>query len=261
MARRRLLELALGVLAAVVVAQAALLGFLMVRSSWQRKVSGTAVIRGRLLAEAAGCFGCHGPGGARPIPNPGSTSGEVPGWVGGTWMMWNRSEEDVRGWIAEGHPVGRAPDPGALIQMPAYGERLSAREIDDLTAYVLSVSLFGWPQDPRVAQGREVAVRFGCFGCHGPEGRGLTANPGSLKGYVPPWDGDDYSELVRDDEEFRQWVRNGITDRFRANPAARRILTSQAIPMPAYGDRVTPEEIEALLAYVRWVRENPRGRP
>lgn len=244
--------------ALVALAEAAVLAILLVRSSWQREVAATPVVRGREIAERMGCFGCHGPGGERPIPNPGAKGGEVPRWGGGMWMMYNRDEEDVRAWIRDGRPAGRAPDENALISMPAFGERLSEAELDELTAYVLAVSQFGWPEDERVAEGREVAVRFGCFGCHGPEGRGLVANPGSLKGYVPPWDGDDYAELVRSDEELRQWVRNGISDRFRANPAARRILEAQAIPMPAYGDRISDDELDALAAFIAWVRAHPR---
>jgi len=52
--------------------------------------------------------------------------------------------------------------------------------------------------------GKDAAWRLGCFGCHGPEGRGLLANPGSFTGYVPAWDGPDYAELVHDQQEFRQ---------------------------------------------------------
>lgn len=228
------------------------------RGRWAERAAGTPVANGRKIAERMGCFGCHGAGGARPIPNPGAKGGEVPGWPGGTWMMWNRSESDVREWIANGHPSNREPDRGALLAMPAYGARLTARQLDDVVAYVLAVSQFGWPEDPKVADGREAAVKLGCFGCHGPEGRGLVENPGSFKGYIPPWEGDDYLELVRDDSEFRQWVRNGISDRFRGNPAARVFLERQPIPMPAYGERVSDADLEALLAYVQWVRANPR---
>ncbi|HEV7517049.1 MAG TPA: hypothetical protein VGR07_12180, partial [Thermoanaerobaculia bacterium] len=92
----------------------------------------------------------------------------------------------------------------------------------------------------------------------GPEGRGLVADPGSLKGYVPTWDGPDYPDLVRSDAELRQWVKNGTPDRFRANPAARHILETEALKMPAFGERIKDEEVEALLAYVKWVRGHPR---
>ena len=61
----------------------------------------------------------------------------------------------------------------------------------------------------------------------------MTPNPGSLWGHIPGWDGEEYAELVRDEEEFRQWVRHGISDRLREGPAARRILEHQVIGMPA----------------------------
>ncbi len=258
MSPRRLLTAALGLL---LLGETALLAFLLVRERWQARVGETPVARGRELAERMGCFGCHGPGGRAPIPNPGAAAKSVPNWGGGTWMMYNDDPSDVAAWIRDGHPADRAPDPGALIRMPAYGELLSDRELADLTAYVLTVSQFGWPQEPGVAEGREVAVRLGCFGCHGPEGRGLVANPRSFKGYVPPWDGPDFPELVRDRSEFDQWVREGISDRFAANPAARAFLERQPIPMPAYGDRTSDADLDALWAFVEWIRAHPRTGP
>jgi mono/diheme cytochrome c family protein len=232
--------------------------FSLTRSTWQRAALDTPVQRGRVVALRTGCFGCHGDGGGQPIANPGAKGGEVPGWTGGTWMMWNRNENDVREWILKGRPVHREPDPEALIKMPAYESRLTPQEVDDLVAYVLAVSHFGVIDDEAAANGHEVAYRSGCFGCHGPEGRGLVMNPGSFKGYVPPWDGPDFAELVRDDDELRQWIRNGASDRFLANPIARRILQSQAIAMPAYKDRISDDELKAIGAYIAWVRRHPR---
>jgi mono/diheme cytochrome c family protein len=246
------------VLGGVVLAQAAAIGFLGARAYWRGRSEGTPVVRGRAVADRLGCFGCHGPGGAASIPNPGARGGRVPMWTGGTWMMYNADEDDVRGWILDGHPPDREPDAGALIPMPAYRGAIAEADLDDLVAYVLAASQFGRLDDPAIAAGRNVANRNGCFGCHGPEGRGLIENPLSFKGYIPPWDGDDYLELVRDGEEFRQWVRNGISDRFRDNPAARAFVDRQIVPMPAYGDAITDEELDQLLAYVAWVRDNPR---
>src|SRR5262249_34183189 len=157
-----------------------------------------------------------------------------------------------------GHPPGRSPDRKALLAMPAYRSRLTRGETDDLVAYVLAVSQFGTIDDPKAADGHEAAIRYGCFGCHGPEGRGLVADPGSLKGYVPPGAGPDYPDLVRSDAELRQWVKDGTIDRSRGNPVARRILETEALKMPAFGGRMQPEELEALVAYVKWVRAHPR---
>jgi mono/diheme cytochrome c family protein len=246
-------------LGAAAVAEAGVLGFVFWRAREGRRASAFPIEHGRQVAESMGCFGCHGPAGGQPIPNPGSKSGEVPGWTGGTWMMWNKSEGDVRAWILDGHPPSRPADPKALIHMPAFGRFLDARARDDLVAYVLTASQFGTPADEAVAAGKEAALRLGCFGCHGPEGRGLIRNPGSFKGFVPPWDGPDYPDLVRDDAEFRQWVRNGVSDRFRANPAAKVFLDNQAIAMPAYGDRASDEDLRTLAAFVSWVRATPRS--
>ncbi|HLX06696.1 MAG TPA: c-type cytochrome [Thermoanaerobaculia bacterium] len=258
---RRRHSLAVWCLAAIALAEAVALGVVTVRAWWQAAAAGRQVQRGERVAERLGCFGCHGQGGMGGISDPGSKAGDVPAWVGGTWTMYNHAPADVRAWILDGHPPGRKPDASALIKMPPYRGRLSAAELADLTVYVLTVSQFGDPADPRATAGRDVALRSGCFGCHGPEGRGLISDPGSLKGYVPPWDGGDYAELVRDDGELRQWIRKGVVDRLHANPAARHFLEGEAIQMPAYANQVSPDELEALVAYVHWVRQHPRAAP
>jgi mono/diheme cytochrome c family protein len=248
-----------GGLAFLAIVEGMALGGLLLRERWLATAEATPVVRGRAVAERMGCFGCHGPGGVAGIKNPGAKGGgEVPTWSGGTWMMYNESPADVRAWILDGHPPGRSPDAKALLAMPAFRRRLKRGETDDLVAYVLTVSQFGPIDDPKASDGHEAALRYGCFGCHGPEGRGLVANPGSLKGYVPTWDGPDDPDLVRSDAEFRQWVRNGTTDRFRGNLAVRHILETEALQMPAFGDRIKSEEVEALLAYGKWVRAHPR---
>jgi len=254
------LRMAVWLLAAVALAEGLALAGFWVRGRWQRRAADTAVQHGKAVAERMGCFGCHGPGGGTGINNPGASGGTVPSWTGGTWMMYADNEADVRGWILDGHPASHKPDAGALIHMPAFRGRLGAGDLDDLVAYVLTVSQFGDVPDPRAAAGQNAAVRLGCFGCHGPEGRGLIADPGSFKGYVPPWDSADFADLVRSDAEFRQWVRNGACDRLRANPAARHILETEAIKMPAYGNRASDKDLGDLRAYVEWVRRHPRGK-
>jgi mono/diheme cytochrome c family protein len=246
-------------LVVLVLAEGVALGALLLQSRWQREATGTAVQHGHRIAERMGCFGCHGPGGAGGVANPGTKSGStVPAWNDGTWMMYSDTEADVRAWIADGHAPGTAPTPEALLQMPAYKSRLAPEELDDLTAYVLTVMQVG-QLEGKVSEGHDAAQKLGCFGCHGPEGRGLVPNPGSFKGYTPAWEGADYTDLVRSPAEFRQWVRNGITDRFRANPAARHFVEGEVVRMPAYGDKVSDAGLEALQAYVDWVRSHPRG--
>ncbi|HEY0781471.1 MAG TPA: c-type cytochrome [Thermoanaerobaculia bacterium] len=248
----------IAILIALALVEGVTLLAVFVRAEWRRGAESSPVGRGRAVAARMGCFACHGPEGAAGGPNPGAKGGSIPTWTGGTWMMFNKSESDVRAWIADGHPPGRQPEAAALIKMPAYKSRLRAGEIDDLVAYVLAVSAYG-DLDEKPSAGRDAIARLGCFGCHGPEGRGVVANPGSFKGYIPPWDGADYPDLVQNAAELKQWVRSGVSDRFKANPAARHFVETQVVQMPAYGDKVSDADLDAIGAYIAWVRANPRG--
>jgi mono/diheme cytochrome c family protein len=56
----------------------------------------------------------------------------------------------------------------------------------------------------------------------------------------------------------REWVRDGVSGRLRANPAARHFLAGEVVRMPAFGSHVSDADLEALVAYVHWVRRHPR---
>jgi hypothetical protein len=138
--------------------------------------------------------------------------------------------------------------------------KLSGSDVDDLVAYVMVVSDSPQPEDSLALAGRDRAKALGCYGCHGFGGRLAHPNPGSFKGYVPSWDGRDFPELVANEQEFRQWVTHGVSDRFRANPAASFFLKRANLHMRAYEKHLAPGDLEALWAYVRWLR-TPGARP
>ena len=219
----------------------------------------TPAVRGEVIARRMGCFGCHGPGGAGGVGDPTSPAGTVPGWSGGTAVMYVKSVEEIREWILLGAPRGRAAEEeaanrGALIPMPAYEGLLSEKELDDLVAYFLMVS--GWnPDIPDIVyEGKKIAQRLGCFGCHGPSGMGGVHNPGSFKGHIPPWQGDDFAELVRSEQELREWILDGRIQRLWDNPAARCYLERQTIKMPPYREHVSEQELEKIAAFIHWLR-------
>jgi mono/diheme cytochrome c family protein len=133
---------------------------------------------------------------------------------------------------------------------------LSAREVDDLVAYIEAIGDVERPREADAESGRAAAERLGCFACHGPQGRGSTPNPRSLKGYIPPWDGPDYSELVRSDAEAREWIVDGRPRRLAEDRVARRFLDRQVIQMPAYRGRIKPAEVDQIVHYVRWLRRD-----
>ena len=87
-----------------------------------------------------------------------------------------------------------------------------------------------------------------------PGGRGAGRNPGSFKGYIPPWDGPDYAELVADEAELREWILAGRPRRLQANQLARFFLDRQLIRMPAFRGQITEEQLRALETYIGWMR-------
>ena len=228
---------------------------------WWLQPRSTAATRGAALAADLGCLSCHGPGGTGGVPNPRSRDNEVPAWDGGVAMMYVESEDEIREWILDGAPrrLREADDwpPPGLVQMPADRGRIDERELLDLIAYFKAIAAFErWPEDGRVREGWLVARRHGCFGCHGAGGRLALPNPGSLKGVIPPWDGEDFAELVRDDAELEEWILDGDSARVREHPIARRFLERQLVSMPAYRDVLEEGELDAIVAYVRWLRRD-----
>jgi mono/diheme cytochrome c family protein len=220
-----------------------------------------AAERGRRLAEKTGCFACHGPEGIRGTPNAGRTDRTVPTFAGDV-MMYAKTRDQIREWIDDGSTAARRAsatwreqrEKGAL-RMPAFEGRLSAHQIDDLVAFV-SASAGSEISDSLARAGAERAEKLGCTGCHGPGGRLARRNPGSLKGYVPSWDGADFTELVRDSVEFREWVEHGRSRRFAANPVAGYFLRRAVLHMPAFDRHLEPGDVSAMWAYVMWLRHS-----
>ena len=231
-------------------------------SSWRDRSVG-AVQRGARVAEAQGCYTCHGPGGQHGAPDPGRAFEEVPVWTG-LVAMYVEQESELREWVLDGLPKRVRDDPAemkeratATLRMPAWRGRLSARETDDLVAYLKAVEDLEKPPDGPPRDGRDAADRYGCFRCHGPQGRGSLPNPGSLKGYIPGWDGPDFPELAKDDAEIREWVLSGKVARLEANPAARFFLGRAMVKMPSYRGHIEPAELDRLVDYVHWLRQHP----
>ncbi|HUG53206.1 MAG TPA: c-type cytochrome [Vicinamibacteria bacterium] len=236
--------------------------------SWWRAKDVGPVQRGWSVAEARGCFGCHGPGGVTGRPDPGGGVGGVPAFSRDELEAYARNDEEIREWILDGMPrrlraeaEPSEPGEGPLAPMPAWRDVLAPGEVDDLVAYIKAVGDVDRPADEEAEGGREAAERLGCFGCHGPQGRGSLPNPRSLKGYIPAWDGPDFEDLARGDEEIAEWILDGRPRRLQADPLARYFLDRQVIQMPAYRGRITTEEVQGIARYIRWLRQERPERP
>lgn len=238
---------------------------------WLRAPRLTPELRGFEVAQELGCFGCHGPGGTGGTPNPGSEDETVPSWDGGTPMMYADNRQDIREWVLYGHRLKDGETPGdsdhshnhnaadehgadgPLLHMPAYEHHISDRELEDVVSYVMAVAAFD-PMPGDVREGRRVAERHGCFGCHGPGGLVGRSNRGSFKGYIPPWRGPDYRDLVRNDDELQNWILDGSVERIESNPLGRLFTSRQVIHMPAFRGRLDDSELSAIMTYIAWLQ-------
>ncbi|UCF81112.1 MAG: c-type cytochrome [Acidobacteriota bacterium] len=229
-----------------------------------RRPERTAAIRGQEIAWRLGCFACHGPEGTGGIANPGSLENIVPAWDIGADVIYHETEDEIREWILYGvsqrflavseETAGGEEEPEPLVPMPAYEGLLSSQELDDLVAYFQAVSWYEPEMPENAYEGKKIAARTGCFGCHGPGGHGGVPNPGSFKGFIPPWDGRDFGKLVRNEEELREWILDGTISRLEANPLARYFLKNQKTPMPAYREHLSKEDVDKIVAYIQWLR-------
>src|SRR5436309_913718 len=221
----------------------------------------TPARRGQRLAAELGCFSCHGPAGGGGTQNPGSEEGTVPAFTERTQMMYVKTSDDLREYVRDGAPRRRREDPdyrakmeAAALRMPAYGDVVTDAQLDDLVAYLRAASGQILPDQELAARGSELASEHTCFACHGPLGAGGVPNPRSFKGYVPSFWGADFDELVRDDTELRTWIAKGEIPRIAEHPIGGRFVQQQTIKMPAYARFLPDADIDALVAYVRWIR-------
>lgn len=246
-----------------------LVGLALVQAAWiaypavRVRVLGledTPAARGQRLAHELGCFSCHGPGGGGGTANPGSEEGSVPAFTERTQMMYVKSTADLREYVLDGAPQRKREDAdyrakmeAAAVHMPAYRGYVSDGQVEDLVAYLRAASDQILPDQELAAKGAELATSNGCFACHGPLGAGGVANPGSFKGYIPALWGGDFDDLVRDDEELRRWIAKGEIPRISEHPIGGWFFRRQVIKMPAYERFLPQADIDALIAYVRWI--------
>jgi mono/diheme cytochrome c family protein len=144
----------------------------------------------------------------------------------------------------------------AALRMPAYRAFVSARQVEDLVAYLRATSGQILPErdQAQILRGAELSAEYDCFRCHGALGAGGVPNPGSFKGYIPGFWGEDYDELVRSDDELRRWIADGAIPRITEHPIGGWFFRRQTSKMPAYGKHLSPEDVDAVAAYVRWLR-------
>lgn len=220
------------------------------------------VLRGAEVAEHVGCAACHLPPDRREIPNPGSRWGTVPRFGAGNATMYVDGVDELEEFVRLGAPRDWLED-GKIrerlrtqrIRMPAYGERLDDDEIAAVLLWTRVLEGVDVPGGEEVEAGRELAREHGCLACHGLEGAGGRRNPGSVAGFVPGFLGENFLHLVRDREEFDEWVLEGRSERLASVPLVGWFWERQTLEMPAYSGALDDEDLDRLWAWVRATRE------
>lgn len=161
------------------------------------------------------CATCHGSGaqGFKGYPN---LNDDV--WI------WGGTLDDIKHTITVG--VRSTHDDTRMSQMPAFGTDaiLQPRQIDDLTAYVISLS--GGKADAAAVQRATQLYTDNCSACHGTDGKGKR-------------------EFGAPNLTDNEWLYGGTKADIR-----NQIVKGKGGVMPTWGSRLDPMTIDALAVYV-----------
>jgi mono/diheme cytochrome c family protein len=251
---------------------------------------------GGKLVEHLGCLYCHGLGGRQGIENPNAVRKYVPAWDEKAFIKRYPTPEKVRETIRNGRFPDKDPKAdGSPIPMPPWGNRLNDKELDAIIAYIWSLRatpvdahpkggvgaietaeqdapespLTGLPvaipapdttskahtkppgADNPVTLGHDLVEHLGCLYCHGLGGRQGINNPNAVRKHVPSWDSPEFIHRYPVDDGVRYVIEKGRVP--KKDPKA----DGSPIPMPPWGNRLTKDELDAIVAYIWSLRQTP----
>ena len=230
------------------------------------------LVQGQALFSAKGCYGCHavrdfGQTVSQDLTEVGSKSYLL---MEADFEMMDPPHDRIH-WLMTKLRHPRMLNPGVRPERLPLGEEevfpsamprfpLSDEEVRALTVYLLSLTASNPPSSyvtkapPKtpetyatpVDRGRAVFERFGCAGCHGTGGTGGRHNWNAGLGqevppllYVKAYYGNDVESLKNLIRTGRQPVPRA--DHGRPNPS---------LYMPAWKDRISEDDLDALVRYL-----------
>lgn len=161
--------------------------------------------------------------------------------AGGVTALAIDPRQPERAWLLVALGVG-------LLAVVAWGAAVRpTKTVPSATRLSLS------PLDPgQVARGRQVYLQ-NCAVCHGANAQGAANwQKPDARGNLPPSPHDDHGHTWRHgDRELAEIIRNGLRDVFNKTPE---------LTMPPFKDRLSDEEIAAVIAYFKslWSPEHRR---
>ena len=228
------------------------------------------LVQGKRLFTEKGCYGCHaikdfGGQVSVELTEVGSKPYQL---IHADFEMMPPPHDRIH-WIQAKLASPRSLNPGVIpdklppgeeevfpTHMPNFG--LTDQERGALTVYLLSLRDFDPPSsyvDPappepqptyltKVEEGRALFHKFGCVGCHNEEGVGGRHNWNAGLGEEVP--SLLYVKVHYTEDELKDLLRRGRQPAYRGN-------VHRPVPpayMPAWKDRLTEDQIDALVAYV-----------
>ncbi len=190
---------------------------------------------GKAYFYSYGCTTCH---------RIGSEGGNVGPDL--TYIGYRKSEEWLRLWMKD--PKAWKPD----TNMPTL--HLNETALNALVAYMFSLKgedykgeKAPWKtealKDDPVKRGEAIFNRVGCTGCHGTAGIGGFPNNNVVGGKIPSlkFVSDGYSK-----EELKEKIHKGVPESSPEDPSQPKPM----IHMPAWGEVLGDEELDALVEYL-----------
>ncbi len=185
---------------------------------------------GRQLFQEKGCIGCHSIGGL------GGKVGPPLDDVG-----LRRSPQLLIRHFRDPQAV----TPGSV--MPRFGfTEAEARALTDFLESLRNGKVAeGLPTSiSTIERGRTAFLKYGCVGCHGPDGKGGVPNPNAMTAQQVPaltYVADGYSK-----SELKVFISNGQRDIAPLNPK----LPAPPLYMPAWKGTITGGEMNDLVDYL-----------
>jgi mono/diheme cytochrome c family protein len=148
------------------------------------------------------------------------------------------------------HGLGESAKPSHPY-MPVWGQVISARQVDDLVAYihaglpkVSTATPVAVPKGQGLAvEGQALYTLYGCVNCHGPNGLGGVPNPLSPDKTIPPLSGAAFFKQFNTDQSIKNVIVSGSV-----------IGRAPIVSMPHWGGIIPPDRLNALVAYIKTLK-------
>ena len=148
------------------------------------------------------------------------------------------------------HGLGESQDP-THPYMPVWGQVISARQVDDLVAYIRAglppvptATPIAVPRNQGLAvEGQALYTLYGCINCHGPNGLGGVPNPLSPDKTIPVLSGTAFRHEFDTNAKIIALIKAGSV-----------IGRAPIVSMPHWGGIIPPERLDALVAYIKTLK-------